>query len=721
VNFNVILLSVSALANIGLGWLVYRRHRRSPINISFGVFVLNIALWTLAVLMGILAKSAAGAFLGIRLSFALAAFIPATFYLFACVFPEGRSIKKLPNFIFLISSTAMAVLIFHPTHLKAVTLGPGIPITEYGPLFSLFVIYFLALMAISLIKLGRKLRVCSGIKRLQIQYVFLGSLLALICASLSNFIAPLLGAFQTEGYGPAFSLLMTVCICYAIVKYSLMDITIVIKSTTLYAVLTVAITAGYIGIVVVSNWLFGDIIGIQSLIPAMLAALLIAFAFAPLKEAIQKFIDRTLFKRRYDHRKIISDLSKNFTSIFNIEKLLDLILKGITGAMGIRKGAIYLRKRENGDYLPYARIIKSRCETGLPIIAAGDQLLHWITQSGEIVVREQLERLSLPGESRVVAGLLIELGFEVCVPICTKNNLTGLIFLGIKERGESFTREDIRMFSTISHHIAVAIENIRLFAEKKIIEVRMRRADRLASLGTLAAGVAHEIKNPLVSLKTFTQLLPERYRDREFRESFTQLAGQEVDRINNLVDRLLDFARPVEPEFRLMDLGEVLDDTLLLLRNEIAVQKITVRKDFTGRHLNLEGDREKLKQVFLNLIINALDSMREEGVLAIDGRMIRNNTSGEMGVHRGLDWKLRRVYSSDRIMIKISDNGDGIDPGDLPHLFDPFFTTKVTGTGLGLAIAHNIIEEHGGITEVESVVGRGTTFTITLPMEEMKN
>ena len=703
-NFNVLLLLVSALANLGLGWIVYRRHRRSSINISFGVFALNIALWTLAVLMGILAKSEAGAFFWIRLSFALAAFIPATFYLFTCVFPEDRSVKPF-NLLFLFSSAALAIISFHPVHLKSVTLGPRIPTTEYGLVFPLFVIYFLVVMAASFIKLGRKLRACTGIKRLQIQYVFFGVLLELIFAALSNFVAPLFGVQQTEGYGPVFTLLMTVCICYAIVKYHLMDITIVIRRTTLYSALTAVITGGYIGIVLLSNWLFGGIIGLQSLIPAMLAALLIAFAFAPLKEAIQQFIDRTIFKRRYDHREIISELSRILTTISSIEELLDPVLKVITGSMGIKKGAIYLRQEGKGDYLLRTGIIKGRSDAGSPAIEGGDQLLQWVSQSGEIVIREQLERIPATGESRAVAGLLIELGFEICVPIFIKKNLNGLLFLGSKESGKLFTRQDIRMLSTLSHQIAVAIENTRLSAEKKRIEAKMRRADRLASLGTLAAGMAHEIKNPLVSLKTFIQLLPERYLDREFRENFSQLADREVDRINNLVDQLLNFARPVESEFRLMDLGEVLADILLLLRNKISARKITVRKDFTDRYLKLEGDREKLKQVFLNIIINALDSMEEKGSLTIGGRVIRNHNSGGIHVYRNSDWKSNRLYSRDRVMVKISDTGEGIDPGNLPRIFDPFFTTKDTGSGLGLAIAHSIIEEHGGITDVESAVG----------------
>ena len=253
--------------------------------------------------------------------------------------------------------------------------------------------------------------------------------------------------------------------------------------------------------------------------------------------------------------------------------------------------------------------------------------------------------------------------------------------------------------------------------ERKVLEMEMRRADRLASLGTLAAGMAHEIKNPLVALKTFTQLLPEKYSDREFRENFSRLANQEVDRINYLVEQLLDFARPSLPSFRKTDICEILGNTLFLLRSKLAEQNIEVREDIGKRPLTIMADGDQLKQVLLNIIINALQAMEEPGVLTVKVGVRYATESGTVSARgEGLARRLHRLWSQDCVVIEIADTGKGIDPKDLPHLFDPFFTTKESGAGLGLAIAHSIIEEHGGTIDVKSAVGEGTTFLITMPM-----
>jgi signal transduction histidine kinase len=248
--------------------------------------------------------------------------------------------------------------------------------------------------------------------------------------------------------------------------------------------------------------------------------------------------------------------------------------------------------------------------------------------------------------------------------------------------------------------------------------MEMRRADRLASLGTLAAGMAHEIKNPLVALKTFTQLLPEKYDDREFRENFSKLANQEVERINYLVEQLLDFARPSLPSFRKTDICEILENTLFLLRSKIAEQNVEVMETIEKRPLMIMADGDQLKQVLLNVIINALQAMEErKGVLTVKaGVRCATETGTVAGRGEGIARRLHRLWSRDCAVIEIADTGKGIEPKDLPHLFDPFFTTKASGAGLGLAIAHNIIEEHGGIIDVKSALGEGTTFLITMPI-----
>jgi PAS domain S-box-containing protein len=235
------------------------------------------------------------------------------------------------------------------------------------------------------------------------------------------------------------------------------------------------------------------------------------------------------------------------------------------------------------------------------------------------------------------------------------------------------------------------------------LQEQIRRSDRLASMGTLSAGMAHEIKNPLVTIKTFTQLLPERFDDPEFRESFATLVGAEVKRIDGIVTQLLTFARPSTPIISSIRVRDVLDESLRLVEQEMRRKSITVFRSYTEDDDTIDGDADLLSQAFVNLFLNAQEAMQDGGELHIGLRV----TGGEHD---------RRSHAP-RAMVEASvrDTGHGIQPDNLDHIFDPFFTTKSEGTGLGLSVSHGIIEEQDGLIDVVSRVGAGTTFTIRFP------
>jgi len=243
----------------------------------------------------------------------------------------------------------------------------------------------------------------------------------------------------------------------------------------------------------------------------------------------------------------------------------------------------------------------------------------------------------------------------------------------------------------------------------KQLEAQIRRSDRLASLGTLSAGMAHEIKNPLVSIKTFAQLLPERYQDSDFRETFSNLIGHEIDRIDSLVNQLLRFARPTKPLLKPVHVHEVLEKSLNLLGHRLYQKEIKLARSLQANVDTIRADADQLEQVFLNFFLNAMDAMKKGGELAVttqvqtDERWIAaiTRSNGESG---------------EVLHITIRDTGEGIRKEDIPHVFDPFFTTKDYGTGLGLSVVHGIIQEHGGQIEVESEVQKGTAFHILLPL-----
>jgi len=238
--------------------------------------------------------------------------------------------------------------------------------------------------------------------------------------------------------------------------------------------------------------------------------------------------------------------------------------------------------------------------------------------------------------------------------------------------------------------------------EKKRFNEQVRRMDRLASVGTLAAGMAHEIKNPLVSIQTFVQLLPERHTDPEFREGFGQVVLHEVSRINTLVQNLLEFARPRSIRKEPVAVHSLVERSLLLLAAEMRKKGIRVTRALAAEPLTAVADSEQLHQVFFNLVQNA--------VHALDG-----HPDASLTVATAVKAAPTGADGAGQIIVSFKDNGKGISAEDLPRIFDPFFSTKENGYGLGLSICHGILHELGGNIEVSSTENEGSIFTVSLP------
>lgn len=251
---------------------------------------------------------------------------------------------------------------------------------------------------------------------------------------------------------------------------------------------------------------------------------------------------------------------------------------------------------------------------------------------------------------------------------------------------------------------------------------RLILSEKLASLGTMAAGMAHEIKNPLVSIRTFTQLLEQKWQDEDFRKKFSSIIPHEIERINRIAESLLKFGRPMKPELSKVDINGLLDEVLLLFESESKKHNVRVTKTLAALP-EITGDAGQLQQVFVNIVKNAIEAMQEKGgeliVKSDVGEVVRLGKLGRQGIKRGEEmvWgeeeELARPIPA--VFVEISDTGEGISDENLKNLFDPFFTTKMTGTGMGLPITLRIIEEHKGSVKVKSQVGKGTTFIITLP------
>lgn len=241
----------------------------------------------------------------------------------------------------------------------------------------------------------------------------------------------------------------------------------------------------------------------------------------------------------------------------------------------------------------------------------------------------------------------------------------------------------------------------------KKMEEQIRRTDRLSSIGTLSAGMAHEIKNPLVTIKTFTQLLPQQYGDTDFRHTFFDLVGQEVKRIDTIVNRLLNFARPAQASLKPVSLHEIIENSLRLAEQQFLQHEITLKRYLDAKRHIIEADAEQLNQTFINFFLNATHAMNKGGTLTVRTTVIRPSQDFT---------RIAGLPDSDSIRVDIQDTGCGIAPEDLNKIFDPFFTTKEDGVGLGLSVSHGIIQEHKGTIDVESEKGKGTVFHVQFPL-----
>ena len=258
--------------------------------------------------------------------------------------------------------------------------------------------------------------------------------------------------------------------------------------------------------------------------------------------------------------------------------------------------------------------------------------------------------------------------------------------------------------SSLKDEDDIFLGNVLLF--KDLTEVRtlrreVARSQRLASVGRLAAGVAHEIRNPLSSIKGFATYFKERYPDRPDDQQTADIMIQEVNRLNRVVGQLLEFAKPVSVKPKPISLQELLNASIKLIKDRATEKNISIQTQNNTQVDEVWIDPDRINQVLLNLYLNAIDSME---------------SGGELKVEISFDAQHRDV------VIQVSDTGGGIKRENLSKIFEPYFTTKSTGTGLGLAIAHNIIEAMGGKITVESDKEVGTTFSVALPnSEENKN
>ncbi|MBS0165307.1 MAG: hypothetical protein JSR29_04440 [Nitrospira sp.] len=291
----------------------------------------------------------------------------------------------------------------------------------------------------------------------------------------------------------------------------------------------------------------------------------------------------------------------------------------------------------------------------------------------------------------------------LAVPLITHGMLIAFALLHAPTAHPTLSPLTSELLAAMAQGAANALDSLLIYEDLRQSQSLMRRTDRLRSLEIIAGGFAHEIRNPLTSIKTFIQLAPERKDDSQFIGEFSLIVLEDVNRIERLIQEILDYARYMEPQMTDEDLNDIVTSCLYFIQVKADSRGIKIEKQLAPELPRGMLDRQQIKQVLLNLLLNALDAIGEGP-----------------GSIRVRTHQFQKPAGPLLMQIDIEDTGHGIAPENLEHIFDPFFTTRHTstmnaGTGLGLTIAHQIIHEHHGDIHVTSTVGQGTTFRITLP------
>ncbi len=393
---------------------------------------------------------------------------------------------------------------------------------------------------------------------------------------------------------------------------------------------------------------------------------------------------------------MLKNLSIVLAASPDLKSLAKTILETLIEAMGAESGSLFLLNEEKGTFLPiHSSRLKMEFNSS-SFLPKEDPLAQCLMREGQPFCCG--DRSESTDEGTSVAESMSRLEAAISVPLLSRGKLIGIMNLGRRRLIGDYDPEDRDWLSLVANLSVNALENRRLVEDLKKSKSHIQRADRLASLGTLTAALAHELRNPLVAIKTFTQLLPERFEDDEFRNHFLRIVSGEVDRISTLINELLEFARPSDPKVAAEDVNAILDSILFLVSTGTKKKHMEIIKDFAPNLPSVPIDREQIKQVFLNILINAIEATEDGGKIYVRTRIHPHANGGPC------------------VQVEVTDTGCGISLEHLESIFHPFFTTKHKGSGLGLSISSQIVQEHKGSIDVKSRLNEGSTFYVNLPL-----
>jgi two-component system NtrC family sensor kinase len=697
-NVHFLLAVIASCIYFLVGFFVFWKRRDHPINRSFSLMLLCISTWYIDV-AGILASPTPEfADLWGKIFRNGLLFIPPCFLHFILSFTNLQRIADRPKKILLIFysiSGLFAVLNWTPYLTKGVRMSPLGYQVQSGPIYPLFILEFVVCLIFSFYYLIVGFIGAETYQRQRLKFFFLAISISFVLGSI-DFLRML--GFEIYPIGSIVGCIGLLIAAYSVVQHRLMDVSVFMAKGLGFILSFAILGVPFFFIILLIEETFFQRKDIPSAVILILFGVASILLFNYIKVRVDRAMHQIIVKDKYNYHQILRDFSRRLVTIVDLDRLLNMLADTVEKSMGVKRISIFLLDPEKKNFRP--RLLRDSPK-GEPI-KISEPAIQFLQDRREAVLRIELDWVEKKPVAEELAAVLSRYEAEVFLPLIFMDRLIGFISLGPKAEQQIYYPEDLNLLYPLANQVAIAIENSNLYDSLKKSQTIIRRADRLASLGTLVASLAHEIRNPLVSIKTFTQLLPERIDDEEFRNYFLKVASGEIDRLTGLINELLGFARPSEPRLEGEDIHVLIDKMEVLIATEARKKNVTLHKNYAPDLPQVRIDAEQIKQVLLNILLNAIQSIRGEGEIWVETRMVQVS----------LDEKIEPF-----IQVEVRDTGVGIPQENLERIFDPFFSTRPEGSGLGLAISHQIIHDHRGFITVESEVAKGTSFKIHLPLK----
>ena len=421
---------------------------------------------------------------------------------------------------------------------------------------------------------------------------------------------------------------------------------------------------------------------IRFLFQTFVAAFLLLILYEPLLSRVESGTIRWLLRGSSEQRRKLGRLAQDLAGRIDVDEVLEFLQVAVPQAMGFSRGTVY--------FLESGQFVKSGSENSEPAIIRSDLFIEHMEKTPGPLFAHDLRRRALdsyPGKARDRQLELFETMYripaQVVFPLKYQEKLLGLWAINDAE-GSELRVEAGDVLLSLADQAALRIENSRIYQRLKI-------KDRLATVGEMAAGLAHEIRNPLGSMKGAAEYLSDEPMPESSAE-FIQIILEEAGRLNQVLGRFLDFARPFKVDFAKQDVVMLVNKVIALFGADDAASQVSMKINTSMQQLYCMMDIELIQQVLINLIKNGIESMQGDGRL-------------EVSV----------TEENDRVIIDVCDEGPGVTPEMTEKLFEPFFSTKKGGTGLGLAISRRICEAHHGTLNLVSTFNKGICFRIELP------